>query len=113
MFQVSTCVEARFDIAGASFLSDAAKERLYQQEANRINKKGELVVTAQEERTQERNKIIVKEKIEDLVHSAMVEPKERNQWSEIGEITKLKRKEFKQHRKQIKTQRKIDRSEWN
>mmetsp|Transcript_28032 Transcript_28032/g.34173 ORF Transcript_28032/g.34173 Transcript_28032/m.34173 type:complete len:185 (+) Transcript_28032:153-707(+) len=114
--KVSTCVEARFNIAAATesaILPQDARDRLMQQNPNRINKKGELVVQAQEERTQARNKVIAKDRIDHLVAHALVEPKERNQWTELGEVTKMKRKDLKQHRKVIKSNRKLSRGDWD
>mmetsp|Transcript_3486 Transcript_3486/g.4674 ORF Transcript_3486/g.4674 Transcript_3486/m.4674 type:complete len:181 (+) Transcript_3486:98-640(+) len=110
--KVSTCVEARFDIGGATFLNEDAKKRLLTQQSNRVNKKGELVIQAQEERTQDRNKVIAKERIDQIVAHAMVEPKERDMWQGVGEVTKLRRKDMKQHRKQVKSNRKMSKSDY-
>jgi len=54
--KVNTKVELRVDLKVADWLPEDVKERLRQQQANRINKDGELVLQMQEYRNQGRNR---------------------------------------------------------
>lgn len=105
MNKVSSCVEVRFNVADAVFLSEDVKERLLKLEKGRMNKEGELFVVAQDERTQERNRSIALGRLSSIIEAAFVVPKERKQWKGVGGKTKLKRKEFKQARKNVKSNR--------
>ena len=53
------------------------KDRFVKQERNNINGDGEFVITANEERSQSRNREIVLQKIQERVNQAAVPPKER------------------------------------
>jgi ribosome-associated protein len=77
--KVSTRVELRFCIASTLLLSEYEKELLLRKLKNRINKELELVLVAQEGRTQLQNKMIVIDKFYDLVAKALTLPVKRRQ----------------------------------
>lgn len=107
--KVSTCVQARVNLNDLPWLPEDAKERLLEQEKNRINKDGDLIVICQEERSQTRNRELALQRVSEIFQRALVQPKVRRQWVGIGEETKRKRKEIKQHRKKTKADRaKVD-----
>ena len=54
--KVSTRVELRFNILNSKLLDQEAKNRLTSQLASRITKEGDLIITAQNSRSQRRNK---------------------------------------------------------
>ena len=60
--KVSTKVELRFCIERTSLFTDYEKELLYKKLKKKINKEMELVLVAQQGRTQLKNKLIVTEK---------------------------------------------------
>ena len=74
--KVSTAVELRFDVAGA-FLPDDLKARLKPLAGRQLTQDGVLVITAQETRSQERNREIALQKLVELLRKAAHRPKRR------------------------------------
>ena len=74
--KVSTAVELRFDVARA-FLPDDLKARLAVLAGRQLTQDGVLVITAQEHRSQERNREAAMAKLIALVRRACVRPKRR------------------------------------
>ncbi|GBG34431.1 Peptidyl-tRNA hydrolase ICT1, mitochondrial [Hondaea fermentalgiana] len=108
----STCVEARVNLYEAFWLPDDARERLMNDEANRINKVGDLIVVVQEQRTQELNKRIAQERVQQLLDASLVAPKERVMRVGISEAGKEYRKESKRYRSKIKQARRVSKKDW-
>ncbi|MDR2927023.1 MAG: aminoacyl-tRNA hydrolase [Cytophagaceae bacterium] len=75
--KVSSRVELRFSIANSQALTDDEKSLIAQKLATRINQAGELVLAAQTERSQYRNKLIVTERFFNLLENALVQHEER------------------------------------
>jgi ribosome-associated protein len=67
--KVSSAVHLRFDIR-ASSLPDDVKERLLALPGRRVNKDGVLVLKAQSARSQEQNKALAMERLEEIVEQA-------------------------------------------
>ena len=86
------------------------------QERNSINGDGEFVITANEERSQRRNREIVLQKIQERINQASIPPKERNLKTgendtrhsllEVNEKVKQKWVEDKRRRSELKQRRK-------
>ena len=74
--KVSTAAELRFDVAKA-FLPDDLKVRLGPLAGRQLTKDGVLVITAQETRSQERNRDIALQKLVALLRKAAHRPKRR------------------------------------
>jgi ribosome-associated protein len=74
--KVSTAVELRFDVARA-FLPDDLKARLRPLAGRQLTQDGILVITAQETRSQERNREIALQKLIQLLRRAAQRPKRR------------------------------------
>jgi ribosome-associated protein len=74
--KVSTAAELRFDVAKA-FLPDDLKMRLRPLAGRQLTKDGVLVITAQETRSQERNRDIALQKLVALLRKAAHRPKRR------------------------------------
>ena len=74
--KVSTAVELRFDVARA-FLPDDLKARLAILAGRQLTQDGVLVITAQEHRSQERNRDAAMAKLVALLRRASVRPKRR------------------------------------
>lgn len=74
--KVSTAAELRFDVARA-FLPDDLKQRLQPMAGRLLTKDGVLVITAQETRSQERNREIALQKLVALLRKAAQRPKRR------------------------------------
>ena len=74
--KVSTAVHLRFDIA-ASSLPEFYKSRLLQLKDRRITKEGVVVIKAQTERSQERNRDAALERLRALIQGVAVSVKKR------------------------------------
>ena len=74
--KVSTAVELRFDVANAA-LPHEVKQRLETIAGRQLSQDGILIVTAQEHRSQERNRATALEKLVGLLRKASVRPKRR------------------------------------
>jgi len=74
--KVSTAVELRFDVARA-FLPDDLKARLRPLAGRQLTQDGVLLITAQETRSQERNREIALQKLIMLLRKAAQRPKRR------------------------------------
>lgn len=74
--KVSTAVELRFDVANAA-LPYEVKQRLETIAGKQLSQDGILIVTAQEHRSQERNRATALEKLVALVRKASLRPKRR------------------------------------
>jgi ribosome-associated protein len=74
--KVSTAVELRFDV-GRAFLPEDLKVRLRPLAGRQLTQDGILVITAQETRSQERNREIALQKLVELLRKAAHRPKRR------------------------------------
>jgi ribosome-associated protein len=74
--KVSTAAELRFDVMKA-FLPEDLKARLRPMAGRLMTKDGILVITAQETRSQERNREIALQKLVNLLRKAAQRPKRR------------------------------------
>lgn len=75
--KVATKVELRFDLAGCATLDDLTKERLRQLAGSRLTQDGELLIVAQETRSQAQNLELARAKLVELVKAALHRPKKR------------------------------------
>lgn len=75
--KVASKVELRVDLAQIRGLDQAARERLRNLVASRLDAAGQLLVTSQRTRDQGRNLEDAKEKVRELVDRAFVVPKTR------------------------------------
>ena len=74
--KVSTAVELRFDVDRA-FLPEDLKARLRPLAGRQLTQEGILIITAQETRSQERNREIALQKLIELLRRAAHRPKRR------------------------------------
>ncbi len=75
--KVSSKAVLRWDLAANSSLPEEAKARLRGQERRRITTEGQLVITSQTYRDQERNKQECLDRLIEMVRRALVAPKPR------------------------------------
>ncbi|UYZ61979.1 alternative ribosome rescue aminoacyl-tRNA hydrolase ArfB [Hymenobacter weizhouensis] len=75
--KVESRVELRFRISDSQLLTDEQKQTLLQKLASRLTQEGELLVAAQEDRSQLRNKETALRKFHDLLLKALHKPKPR------------------------------------
>ena len=102
--KVSTAVQLRFDVRGSPGLPDDVRVRLEKLAGRRLTLEGVLVLTAQEFRSQDRNRAAAREALFDLIRRASVVPiKRRATRPTLG--SKERRLEAKTHRSGIKAAR--------
>jgi ribosome-associated protein len=103
--KVSTRVELRFDVKESALLTDEEKELILSGLAKRINSEGELILVAQNDRSQLKNKENVIEKFYTLLAKALTPVKKRKP-TKPSRAAKEKRLEEKQARSEKKERRK-------
>ncbi|MGE5504435.1 MAG: alternative ribosome rescue aminoacyl-tRNA hydrolase ArfB [Actinomycetota bacterium] len=72
--KVETAVQLRFDVRNSPSLPDEVKERLCRLAGRRLTLDGVLIITAQEHRSQERNRAEALARLVDLVAEAAKPP---------------------------------------
>lgn len=101
--KVSSAIHLRFDI-GASSLPDDVKERLLALHDSRITKAGELVIKAQQHRTQDMNRLDAMLRLHEIVNSVEFAPLVRKA-TKPSRASKLKRLDTKSQRSTTKALR--------
>jgi ribosome-associated protein len=102
--KVSTAVELRFRLGGHTQLPDDVRERLEGLAGRRLTLDGEIVIRADEHRTQDRNRAEAQARLVNLVKQAAHRPKPRHK-TKVPKAQKLKRLEGKTRRGDIKAGR--------
>jgi ribosome-associated protein len=102
--KVSTAVELRFQLNGHSALPDDVRARLERLAGRRLTLEGEIVIRAEEHRTQERNRAEALARLIALVKQAAHRPKPRRK-TKVPRVEKQKRREGKARRSDIKAKR--------
>jgi peptidyl-tRNA hydrolase ICT1 len=107
---VSTKAQVRFRVVDAAWLPDHVKHKLAINERNRINRLGELVLSSDETRSQQRNLDDCIAKLHTMVLEAAHVPKEPDQETlarveRLVEVDKKRSKDLKQKHSQKKTGR--------
>ncbi|NNC60404.1 MAG: aminoacyl-tRNA hydrolase [Erythrobacter sp.] len=109
--KVATEVQLRVDIYRLR-LAPPVFARLRKLAGSKITTAGELLVTAREHRTQEANRQLAREKLEELLEAAHREPKKRAK-SRVNRIGKVQRLKSKKARGAVKAKRgKVSRNDW-
>jgi ribosome-associated protein len=102
--KVSTAVELRFRVNGHTELPDDVRARLQKLAGRRLTLEGEIVIRADEHRTQERNRAEALARLVALVEQATHRPKPRRK-TRVPKAQKLKRLESKVRRGDVKAKR--------
>lgn len=103
--KVETKVELWFDIKNSYGLSEEEKERLLLKLATKLDKEGNLHLQEQSDRTQLKNKELLKEKFYKLILSGLKVAKPRKP-TKISKAVKAKRLESKRAKSELKQSRK-------
>lgn len=75
--KVSSAVQLRFDVRNSASLPESVKARLATLAGRRLTSDGVLVLTAQQYRSQERNREDAIQRLTDLIRQAAIVPKAR------------------------------------
>ena len=105
--KVASAVQLRFDVRGASGLTDAVRERLQKLAGSRVTDEGILIITAQRFRTQERNRADALERLIELVRKATIAPIRRRA-TKPTRASKERRLDSKDRRGAVKRLRRND-----
>ncbi len=100
--KLSTAVQLRFDVRRSPSLPNDVAIRLMALAGSRMTKDGVLVLVAQNQRTQERNRAEALERLADLIRQAAVRPKPRRA-TKPTKASKEKRIQSKKRRSDIKS----------
>ena len=101
--KVSSAIHLRFDIV-ASTLPDDVKERLLALHDSRITKSGELIIKAQQHRTQDMNRLDAMLRLHEIVNAVEFAPVVRKA-TKPSRAAKLKRLDDKGLRSETKARR--------
>lgn len=99
--KLNTKVDLRFHVATATWIPEAVRGRLIEIFPTKMNKEGQLVITAHGQRTQKANRRDALEKLHGMLETASSLPEERIQ-TEVPEWSKEKRVSDKKNRSEIK-----------
>jgi ribosome-associated protein len=98
--KVSSAIHLRFNILQSS-LPETYKQRLLKMKDHRITKEGEIIIKAQQFRTQEQNREEALDRLRALIQQAAIRPKKRKPTKPSREA-KQKRMDRKTKRGQLK-----------
>jgi ribosome-associated protein len=104
--KVNTKVELRFAIVDSLVLTEEEKAILLEKLAKQINQEGELIVIAQETRSQLKNKSKAIEKFYDIINKAL-KPKKKRKPTTISKAAKEKRLKQKKELSEKKERRRF------
>ena len=104
--KVNTKVELRFTIADSMVLTEEEKAIFLEKLSKQINQEGELIVIAQETRSQLKNKSKAIEKFYDIINKAL-KPKKKRKPTTISKAAKEKRLKQKKELAEKKERRRF------
>jgi ribosome-associated protein len=108
--KVSTAVELRFRLGGFTAMPDDVRTRLEKLAGRRLTLDGEIVIRADEHRTQDRNRAEALARLVALIEHATHRPKPRKA-TKVPNAQKQKRRDDKARRGDVKAKRGRVRSE--
>jgi ribosome-associated protein len=101
--KLSTAVQLRFYLFHSSLPAEV-KHRLAKLAGRRLTKEGEILIIADQHRTQERNRADARKRLVELIRQAAVRPIPRRK-TRVPHSSKRKRLEGKRHRSDVKKMR--------
>ena len=110
--KVATAVQLRFDARRSPSLSNAVAVRLINLAGKRATNDGEIVITANQHRTQEMNRKDAIDRLVELVRQASIAPKKRVK-TKPSKSSKKERLESKIKRGTTKKRRQVGRGDWD
>jgi len=108
--KLATAAQLRFDLAGTTALSPAAKARLRALAGRRVTDDGILLIVARNHRTQEGNRREALARLEALIDQARVEPRLRRA-TKPTKASKERRLQVKARQQRVKRMRGAVRSD--
>ena len=102
--KLSTAVQLRFDVRRSPSLPGDVRGRLERLAGRRLTRDGVLIITAQNQRTQERNRADALDRLVELIRQAAVRPIPRRA-TKPTKASRRRRLDFKKRRSGIKALR--------
>ena len=107
--KVNTQVVIRFEVMKANWIPHEVRQRIVQNEQNRINKEGQMIMNSQEYRTQAQNRKDVLDKLQKIILKHFPRPKVRKMRKGVSKKAKAMNKENKRRNSEVKkNRRKVD-----
>lgn len=103
--KVSSRIELQFDLINSEVLTDKQKVVLKSKLSSRLTKKGILILSCDDSRSQHRNKELVVRRFLELIRVALIPPKKRKPTT-VSKAVKRKRMQSKIRHSEKKQQRK-------
>jgi ribosome-associated protein len=102
--KVETKVMLKFNIKTSQSLDNHQKELIKQKLSNKLNKNGELIITAEAKRSQLKNKEIAFKKLDRLLKKAFEKPKVRKKTkpTKAAQKKRLKSKKLHSEKKKLR-----------
>lgn len=97
--KVSSAVQLRFDVRDSASLPEVVRDALMH--GGRLTREGELVITAQRFREQEKNRADARVRLAEIIRRAAT-PRPVRRPTKVPKASKRKRLEGKKHRAEIK-----------
>jgi ribosome-associated protein len=106
--KVATAIHLRFDVQNSSSIPERVKQKFQQMSDHRITDDGVIVIKSQAHRSQDRNRQAALSRLEELLVSALREPKRRIK-TKLSKNVKKRRLDSKTRRGALKkTRRTVD-----
>lgn len=107
--KVSSRIELRFSLVHSQLLTEEEKLLIQRKLSNRINSEGELILTAQDHRSQVKNKALAIEKFFQLLTMALKQPKKRvaTRPTKASRIKRLESKRMHAQKKKLRDRNSI------
>ena len=102
--KVSSAVQLRFDVRHSPSLPNDVAVRLMRLAGRRLTKEGVVVIVAQQQRTQERNREDARNRLFTLIRQAAIRPTPRRP-TKVPKSQRRERLEAKKHRSGVKSLR--------
>jgi ribosome-associated protein len=100
--KVETAVQLRFDARNSPSLPEAVRERLMKLGGHRLTLDGVLIITAQQHRTRERNRVDAQERLLELIREAAKPPPPKRRATKPTLGSKVRRLDGKTRRADVK-----------
>jgi ribosome-associated protein len=110
--KVSTAVQLRFNARRSPSLPNAVAVRLMSIAGKKLTSEGEIVLTANQHRTQEMNRKDAIDRLVEMIRAASVAPKKRVQ-TKPSKSARKERTDSKRKRGAIKSNRRVSRGDWD
>ena len=110
--KVATAVQLRFHARASKSLPNAVAVRLMNLAGKRLTNEGEIVITANQHRTQEMNRKDAIDRLLELIRQAAIAPKKRVKTKPTRSARK-ERMESKSKRSTVKTHRRVSSKDWD